>query len=80
MANIASSLIATQLEEDASKGKPINAIDFRRAYDEATPLENRINHVAAWRVLRKLGVAVYRARKTSRTTPISKHTKSTKLD
>ena len=80
LTDITSSLAATQLEESASKSKPINAIDFRRAYDDATPSQSRVNPAVAWRVLRELGVAVYRARRTSRKTPISKPTKSTKVD
>ena len=78
--DIASSLAATPLEESASKGRPINAINFKRAYDDATPSQSRVNLGVAWRVLRELGVAVYHARKSSRKTPISKPIKSTKVD
>ena len=40
----------------------MNVIDFRRAYDDATLMGNRVNHAIARRVFKELGVTIFRAR------------------
>ena len=58
----------------------MNVVDFRRAYDDATPMGNRVNYAVAWRKLKELGVTIFRARKTSRKFNVSKPTKSIKVN